>query len=70
MVELSDIQPIALESPSLGVPESNDIQEVVMKLVENNLSEDVWRVPYIEYLFNQVLPKGPKLQGKVQRDTV
>lgn len=43
--------------------------DVNVKLVKDDLGKDAWRVPYIEYIFNQVPHVEPKLQAKVQRET-
>lgn len=70
MIDLANIQPPTLESLSSkdDAPESTDLPNVKVKLVEGNLGVDDWGVHYVEYLLNQALPEDPKLQAKIQRE--
>lgn len=67
LVDLSDIQPLTLESlsPNDYASESIVMLDMDVKIVEDDLVEDVWKYPYIECILNQVLPKDLKLWAKI-----
>lgn len=45
-----------------------DIPDVIVKVVEDNLSEEALRASDINYLLNQALTKKPKLLANIQRE--
>lgn len=39
-----------------------------MRIMDDNLSEDTWRTPYIGYILHQTLPKELKLLTQIKRE--
>lgn len=70
VVNLLDIQPLVPDLPPSKVyaPKVIDMPSVDIQLVLDDLSKDVCRVPYMDFLLKQVLPKDHKLQDKIHHE--